>query len=526
MMRAAAALLVVCAVLASAGAAHAHASLMRSEPADRAVVAQPPVSLKLIFNEPVSPLVLRLVRPGGEIGTLTGRAGSNGTLAVPLPQYLADGTHLLSWRVVSADGHPVGGSLTFSIGAPSAAPASPQSADAPLLTLIWLARLVLYAGLFAGVGGVFFVTWFAPDERLSRAAVRYTLYTGLVVAVLSVGLHGADVLGLALTDIRQPAVWRSGLSSIYGHTLCLAALALALALVAAKTGGIVARVLSALALAGVGMALAASGHAASAEPQTVTRPAVFLHGVCVAFWLGALMPLAFALAGSGGRSALLRFSRAIPVPLVVLIATGAVLAVIQVRQVQALWSTNYGIVLSCKLAAVAVLLGLAFFNRRITPRVLMNDGLAKRRLRVSIAAELVIMAAILGLVASWRFTPPPRALIAAAAAAEPVYVHIHTERVMAEAFIERTDNGSRRIRVVLRDGELRPFVAREVAVVLSKPDAGIEPMVLTAERQEDVSGWRVAPVSLPLAGRWHMRIVILVSDFDEAATEDDVELPP
>ena len=51
------------------------------------------------------------------------------------------------------------------------------------------------------------------------------------------------------------------------------------------------RMLSALALAGVGFSLAASGHAATAPPEALTRPAVFLHGIGVAFWLGALAPL-------------------------------------------------------------------------------------------------------------------------------------------------------------------------------------------------------------------------------------------
>ena len=36
-----------------------------------------------------------------------------------LPDELADGTYVVAWRVVSADGHPISGSLTFSIGAPS-----------------------------------------------------------------------------------------------------------------------------------------------------------------------------------------------------------------------------------------------------------------------------------------------------------------------------------------------------------------------------------------------------------------------
>ncbi len=45
-------------------------------------------------------------------------------------------------------------------------------------------------------------------------------------------------------------------------------------------------------MAGVGLSLATSGHAATASPQWLTRPSLFLHGVAVAYWIGALAPLA------------------------------------------------------------------------------------------------------------------------------------------------------------------------------------------------------------------------------------------
>jgi copper transport protein len=43
----------------------AHASLLASEPADGVTLAQTPTTLKLTFNEPVSPLIVRLVGPTG-----------------------------------------------------------------------------------------------------------------------------------------------------------------------------------------------------------------------------------------------------------------------------------------------------------------------------------------------------------------------------------------------------------------------------------------------------------------------------
>ena len=71
---------------------------------------------------------------------------------------------MLAWRVASADGHPVGGSLIFSIGAPSAGgpPDAVAPVDRAVQAALWLSKVVLYAGLFFGVGGAFFLVWIGP----------------------------------------------------------------------------------------------------------------------------------------------------------------------------------------------------------------------------------------------------------------------------------------------------------------------------------------------------------------------------
>ena len=69
---------------------------------------------------------------------------------------------MLSWRVISADGHPVGGSLLFSVGAPSAQPRRRRAAgDAAVRAALWAAKVILYVGLFIGIGGAFFGAWIA-----------------------------------------------------------------------------------------------------------------------------------------------------------------------------------------------------------------------------------------------------------------------------------------------------------------------------------------------------------------------------
>ena len=84
------------------------------------MVAQAPAALKLTFNEPVAPLVMRLIGPAGAPIGLGDITAEGSIVSIAVPPALRRGTHVLSWRVISADGHPVGGALVFSIGAPSA----------------------------------------------------------------------------------------------------------------------------------------------------------------------------------------------------------------------------------------------------------------------------------------------------------------------------------------------------------------------------------------------------------------------
>jgi copper transport protein len=513
------------AALAQSSAALAHASLVRSEPSDRAVVAQSPAALRLTFNEPVSPLVLQLVSPTGETVDVKHVAGENATIIVVPLGALARGTHLLSWRVISADGHPVGGAITFSVAAPSAAaPGLPQlQTDRPLRWAIWAAKLILYVGLFGGIGGAFYAAWIAtePLSRRTGKCVTAALDCGLVAAVISVGLQGADAFGLPLSDLREPRVWMGGLATSYGLTAGIAAGALVFGRIAMwRVRG---RLFSTLALAGVGAALAASGHASSAEPQLLTRPAVFVHGIVVAFWIGALVPLAAVMRSPERRAVeLARFSRAIPTAIILLIASGISLAIVQLRQVDALWTTAYGLVLCGKLIAVLALVALAALNRfALTLRVVAGDSFAARRITRSIAAELLIALLALGFVAAWRFTPPPRALFAAAEA--PVHVHIHSDRAMADLTIEPAAGSGRQITVSVLDGQFGPLLAKEVTLVLAKPEAGIEPLRLPATHVESTI-WRIDRVYLPMLGGWRVRVEILVNDFEKIPLEDRIDL--
>jgi len=281
--------------------------------------------------------------------------------------------------------------------------------------------------------------------------------------------------------------------------------------------------LSLAGLAGVGLALALSGHASTAAPQLVNRPAVALHGICVAFWVGSLLPLYASVRNSSAaqHEALARFSRVIPIPLTLLVASGAWLALVQLGRVDALWTTSYGKVLACKLVVVAGLLGLAALNRyRLVPKLAGEGAPAARPLAASLALEFVLALAVLGLVALWRFTPPPRALAPEA----PISVHLHGERAMAQVEIARNGAAGAQADVQVLDGAFQPLVVKEVTLVLANPAAGVEPLRRIATPAGG-NQWRVDQLTIPLAGRWTLRVELLIDDFDKVTVEDTVALP-
>ena len=515
----AALLLVACGVTG----AFAHASLVATEPRDGSMVAQAPKTVRLRFNEPVTPAVIRVIDSDGRIRNDAAVHAANETIEITLPTGLPAGTQVISYRVISADGHPVAGSMIGRNGMGKSTTV-PTNSDSALGTLIWLSRIGLYLGLFVGVGGVFFNAWTA-DARIRSKPVVAALTLGLVSAAVALGCQGLDLLGLPIRDILNLAPWQAAIATTLGPSLVIAAAAmglscLALRLLSAKA----ARTLSAVALAGVGLSLAASGHASTAPPQWLTRPAVFLHAIGLAWWVGALLPLmALALRPAQPLLPVLqRFSKgAVPVVGVVAL-TGLLLALIQVESFQALTSTRYGWILCIKLALVAVLLALAALNRfRLTP-ALQSRPQNTRPLVRSIGFECAVVVGILALVAGWRFTPPPRSL--AAAVGPPLALHIHSDRAMFQVLISRSRAGTDDFVLQIMAGDASPLQAKEVSLFLSLPEKGIEPMERRAERGAD-GIWTIRDVPIPFAGLWRVRVDALVTDFEKVTLEEELDVP-
>jgi len=508
--------------------AFAHAQFDAARPGGNAIVLEMPETIELEFNEPVSPINLRWIAPDGSESKPEASADGNLIIVAP-PPLAGDGSYLLSWRVVSIDGHPVRGTLIFSVGAPSEVK-YPGGLDLPPASawLVVASRFALSLMLIVGVGGTVFFVFVQNGAGGAGRVTRAALWLVLPLAVLAVGTQGVDLLGLSAGDIFTGDPWVTGASVAVFRTALMSGLAALAALcltLRAVSGSTLARfTLGAAAWGLAAGSFAVSGHSGAAEPQCLAATAVVLHSVALIFWLGALVPLLGWISTPQPTAAMQRFSVfAVPL-LAVLLMTGVVIASLQTGAggFQSLAMSSYGVVLWMKVVAVAAMLILAAYNRlALTPALRRGDAGAEVAMRSSIRVEIILSVVIIAFASSFRLTPPPRTLTEES---QPLAMEINEGATYAKLEISPGRVGQNAVVMVL-SSEVEGFAPLEVGVAFALPDRGIEPIVLPA-----ISGangrWTAGPFNLPIAADWVMTVRVLVTAFEEVNLTGVVRVEP
>ncbi len=124
------ALLALLATLMLALPASAHAELESSDPADGATLAEPPTAVSFTFGEDLldqgNAVVVTEVATGARLATPAVQVDGD-TVSVGWPQDSPAGEYQAAFRVVSADGHPIEGSISFTVQESSSAPSESGS---------------------------------------------------------------------------------------------------------------------------------------------------------------------------------------------------------------------------------------------------------------------------------------------------------------------------------------------------------------------------------------------------------------
>ncbi|MET0953299.1 MAG: copper resistance CopC family protein [Aeromicrobium sp.] len=124
-------LLALVALVLGMAPAGAHAALVGSDPEDGATLATAPRAVTLTFSENVGNGQLVATAPDGSTVDVSGARASDRTLTATLDDVDQRGTFTLAYRVLSADGHPVSGTIRYDVTSGRAVDQSAEQAAEP-----------------------------------------------------------------------------------------------------------------------------------------------------------------------------------------------------------------------------------------------------------------------------------------------------------------------------------------------------------------------------------------------------------
>jgi copper transport protein len=421
--------------LALPGSAWAHATLLKTTPAASTLLSTPPTHVGLVYSEAVEPrfAVVSVTDAFGHSQTAGQPARSPQDpheLDVPLAR-LREGWYLVFWRVISADGHPVRGVFTFSVG-PNPGPSpefvvpslSETAATPTLVTLRWL----VFLGLMAAVGLLVLRTSVArPLLRNRPRALAIAFWIALAVALIATPLY---VLA-ATAEFSLRSIWDVGAlvplmeHSAFGRGYLRLELVLALFGVASGVvlwldrGATIRRTVAEL-LALIGATLAAgalllvpgaAGHANQTSPRALSLTLDWLHLLSGSLWVGGLIGLLLLRRNVAALVICVpRFSNVALVSVTVLLGSGVIASVVHLPTLASLWQTSYGQAIVVKSVLLIGAMLLAAVNLvRTRPALLRPEPPASAAilLRRLVAGETLLVAGAVAAAAVLSSLPPP-----------------------------------------------------------------------------------------------------------------------
>jgi len=518
---------------ASAGA---HAVLLNVTPSDEATVDGPVTEVTLKYNERVGVAFggTKAWGPDGErVDDGTAKERDGGKLVVIPLDATARGTYAISYRIVSADGHPLHGAVTFHIRERSADHTSEDKAreasraNTSIERAFGITRGLALFALLALVGGVIFSAIVAPGARPRFLGIA--LVVALVTVPVSYVLDAANSGGFSVVETLRWEVLRAEAGTTWGRSALIQVVLLLVAALwlriidPAKVRAGAASALVCVPFVAPIMAWSAGGHAIATEPVWLRLPFDTLHMVAAAVWLGGLVQLARYLRSDAiSIEHVERWSRAAFVAVVVLVATGLYASWAEIGLSRdAIIDTTYGRLVVAKSLLLLGAMPFAYLNRKHNVPGLrvghLIDGADPRaRLRRYVRGEVAILALVIAATAALIQTPPARTQI------QPGLFDSTKDfrsGASVQLVVDPSQQGVNEIHVYLLTKTDRvDSSVTELEATAANAERGIEGLDLRL-LPSGPGHWTTPGKSIPFAGTWKVQITAQRGKFDsESAT--------
>lgn len=408
---------VLVALVGSSSPVSAHASLESSDPSPSAILESSPDVIRLEFTEPVSPAadaVSLFDASGAAIrGGSVGSGESPSSVVYSGFPPLADGIHVVAWRVVSSDGHLVQGAFTFTVGAADASGVdvgeliggvlAGRSGATGVDTVSVLVRWISFLSVVSALGGLAFFVGGLVDRRRVATMVLGSLVVLTSATLVHLAVHGVYLEATDWSGLIDADVWSRVLDTRFGvgaivRLVLIAVLVLLVLIVPTDDDDRAERRVttswwqSSAALVGAAtlVTFSVGGHPSAVPLAGVAVLVDAVHMGAISLWIGGLITV--LVAGRERAEAIGRLSRIATYAAPIAIVTGAW----QTWRIGGgfgdLPDTSWGRGMIVKIVVVLVLLTLGGVARLAVRRSLDAGPSRMRRL---IGTEVVVALAVL-----------------------------------------------------------------------------------------------------------------------------------
>ena len=515
------------------GPSWSHAVLLGSNPAADSSLDVSPKEVIFNFNESVGPIFIKVLdRTGKEVGDPGEWRVDGYDVILPLNGELPNGTYIATYRVISADTHPVGGSVVFAVGEAVASMedvAAGGGETSGWVVPVAINRFVQYGTMLLAAGAALFILTMTIPATVEASVYKMGRLSAVVAAVtyvLALGFGGAEMMLGGVTAIFSLDSWMQSLNSTLAPSALIGIPGLLILFFA--FGKDPAQKPTALLTLGSVVAVGSflvTGHAATAPPVWLMATMVAVHLFCAAYWLAALYPLAKTAQVAEIKEAgavMVQFSERAVWTVGALFVSGAVITWFQVESPANMLSTDYGLRLTLKIIVFLALLGLAAINKiKLTPALEKADPTAAEKLRRTIKMEYAAMVLIIGAAVSLTLVTPPRATMEmgsggmAGMMGGGFQTTVVKGTYTADMSVDpASTTASNMVMVEFKDGAGNPVEMVDVTMSWALPTAGLEGI---EGRGEMVSPgmFHFMFDQLIIPGEWDVRIDAFVDDFDK-----------
>ncbi|WP_164716314.1 copper resistance CopC/CopD family protein [Paenibacillus whitsoniae] len=494
---------------------YAHSTLVDASPPANSSLTESPDHIRLLFNE-------RLEKELFEIKVLdkNGRPTTKQAAEMSLDQKeislqlptLSEGIYTVSYKIISADGHPVKGSYVFMMG--SAGSVSPDgqagleiggglSLHLSLLqAAMYGARFLFYVSFLTVIGWMFWrlITPPAPSDVLIRMQKRWDFYLQLLFAAAFLLLMAAQLPELLISPDLQS--FRELLTGTrIGHSWLFT---LGLIAVGFFVNGR-SKVLTWGWVLLLPAAKVLNGHAMSFEPVTQLAQLNYLHLLFASIWTGGIVfvLLHWRKHQETVQHFLPRFSSLALLSIVVLTLSGVCFALGILPKWTYVLYTQWGKLLLVKSVLVIVVCAIG--------------GILRYRMKKKAAQAL------------WTFIKIDAALILLIVLIVGIFTYLNPLPMNSPlVWQEKSEKGDFRMQVsphspgvntitITAHGPVDAPVPKDVRLFIQNvDDSSVAPIEVPLERaSSDPSQFSVKGPFLPFAGKWNFELRVMDRNDDE-----------